>query len=95
MWRAAGTGDTSGEFRTDGVEQRAETVIEEVGGDAARVVPILAPAEEALGVEGTLRGVPQEALPEWPLPWGQIAPGRPDSPSLTNRSYKRPEPPGK
>src|SRR5262245_56003096 len=38
-------------------------MIEEVCGDAARIVPVFAPAEEAVFVEGTLPGITEKGLP--------------------------------
>src|SRR5947199_4503623 len=45
------------------VEDRPQAVIEQVGGDTAGVVPILAPAEIALGAERALRSRAQPAQP--------------------------------
>jgi hypothetical protein len=59
---AAGGYDTRGESLSHRVHQRAEAVIEE-GGDAARIIPVLSPAEEPFGAEGALGSRSQPPLP--------------------------------
>src|SRR5438445_7715264 len=52
---AAAGGDARGELRAHCVEDRAQALVEQVRGDPTGIIPILAPAEVALGAERALR----------------------------------------
>ena len=56
-------GDAEREVAADGQQQRRHRVVEEVRRDAAGVVPVLPPAEVALGIERALRRRTEKRLP--------------------------------
>ena len=60
---SARRGDAERELAADRQQQRRHRVVEEIGGDAARIVPVLAPAEVALGIERALRRRAEKRLP--------------------------------
>ena len=60
---AAARGHAHRELRPDGHQDRRDRVVEEVGRDAARVVPVLAPPEVPRRIPVTLRRVADERLP--------------------------------
>src|SRR6185295_7877166 len=60
---AARRGHAKRELSADGQEQRRDRVIEEVGGDSTRVIPVLPPPEVALRIEGAFGGGPDELFP--------------------------------
>ena len=60
---AARGADADGELGAHRVEDRAEAVEEQIGGNAARVVPIFPEAKVSVGVEGALGRGAEPALP--------------------------------